>query len=611
MDQTAKHRTWIPVAILAGISLLALCMLCAAVAGFAAVRLLSEPQKVLAPEASPSPATAASPLAPGRTPTPPATKAPLRDQGQEQVGEVPGLPEDDWTALADGLLPELRPLLASDRPRPFVRMAVRLDPEERMLTGEEAVSVPVVDAPLHQVCFRMFANAHPFGETRMEVGRVWVDVGSGPALPVHSAISNDETSLVIALDPPVPPGGTVEVGLIFTLTLGMDDGGYGLTRALPDGRIVAYYFYPEPARIRDGWCVLDPPWENGDLHQAEATHFRIRLDVPGDTEFAVGGVVRGRKETDGRVIADIVAPFARNVVLVAWPEGMADAVSVEAQQEEGSVRVNGFRFGADRFPFAQGMESAAGSLELFSRSFGPYPFPELDVVEVPLQGGAAGMEASGLILIGEEVYEMGDLAAPFGEDLDLLGFVVAHEVAHQWWYGMVGSDAHTEPWLDEGLTNWSAAFWVEHAHGRRAADDVWDLLILLPYRLRLLAGDLPLDLPAERYSEMDYAAVVYGKGAWMVEMLRRELGEERFLAFLRRYLERHRFGWATGDSWKATLAEVWGAQAADAFYRKWVSGAGAAEADLPEGGMFGEMLRDPALGELLRTLLEALAEIQP
>lgn len=94
-------------------------------------------------------------------------------------------------------------------------------------------------------------------------------------------------------------------------------------------------------------------------------------------------------------------------------------------------------------------------------------------------------------------------------DVDLLGFVVAH----QGWYGVVGSDAHREPWLDEGLANGSAVWWIEGAHGREAAETAWDLLVLLPYRLQRMDRDLPLNLPAEDYDDLAYAGVVYGRGA--------------------------------------------------------------------------------------------------
>jgi aminopeptidase N len=208
---------------------------------------------------------------------------------------------------------------------------------------------------------------------------------------------------------------------------------------------------------------------------------------------------------------------------------------------------------------------------------------------------------------------MGDLGGMLGGasgELDVLGFVVAHEVAHQWWYGMVGNDARREPWLDEAMMNWSSAFWVEQARGPEAARTAWDLLVLLPYRLRLTEGDLPLNLPADDYSMLDYAAIVYGKGAWMMEVLRREMGEERFFAFLRRYLEKHRWGWATGESWRETLGEVWGKERAEAFFRKWVTGNGITPADLPPSEL-GALLEDPSLGPLLRSLLEAMMEAQP
>jgi aminopeptidase N len=175
---------------------------------------------------------------------------------------------------------------------------------------------------------------------------------------------------------------------------------------------------------------------------------------------------------------------------------------------------------------------------------------------------------------------------------------------------MVGNDARREPWLDEAMTNWSSAFWVERARGPEAARTAWDLLVLLPYRLRLTEGDLPLNLPADDYSMLDYAAIVYGKGAWMMEALRREMGEERFFAFLRRYLEKHRWGWATGESWRETLGEVWGKERAEAFFRKWVTGNGITPADLPPSEL-GALLEDPSLGPLLRSLLEAMMEAQP
>ena len=59
------------------------------------------------------------------------------------------------------------------------------------------------------------------------------------------------------------------------------------------------------------------------------------------------------------------------------------------------------------------------------------------------------MEYSGMIFLSEDIF-----APEYGEQRR--AFLVAHEVAHQWWYDMVGNNQLEEPWLDEGLANWSA-----------------------------------------------------------------------------------------------------------------------------------------------------------
>lgn len=558
-----------------------------------------------APSPTPVPPTktstpAPSPTRPPRTPTPvpPSPEEPSKPSTDVTPDGSPllDLPDPDLEMLRKGLAPWAEGFLTSEDRRPRIQLAIRFEPERRRLRGQMQVTYwNREDVPLPAICFRAFANARSSGGSRLEVGDVRAGDRSVP--PIWSP---DRTAFTVTLQTPLPPGAPVQVRMAFTTTLGVRSDGYGLMRAHPDGRMVIYYGYPEIARVENGRCVLDPPWENGDLHQAEVAHFWIRLMVPEGMEAAVSGVEVSSREGE----REVVAPFARNVAMVVGP---MERQTIEAN----GLRVNGFFQKADGAQIEQAMEDAMDALERFGEAFGPYPFPELDVVEAPLGGGAAGMEASGLIIIGEDVFQMGDLSALVGAELDLLGFVVAHEAAHQWWYGMVGSDAHREPWLDEALTNWSSVWWVEQKHGRAAAEATWDALVLLPYRLRRMDGDLPLNRPAERYSELDYVAIVYGKGAWMYEVLRREMGEELFFAFLRRYLERHRFGWANGDSWKATLMEVWGRERAEAFYRKWVEGDQISDRDLPEGGVFAEMLSDPAMGELMRTLLHLMMQSQP
>jgi hypothetical protein len=548
------------------------------------------------PRPSPTPEGEALPTLPP-VPTRTGSPTPSPEAPEASSADLPEPPsEPDWRA---GLAPGEG--WASDRP--IYRIGGVLEPDRGRLRGRLILSFPYREGPpLSALCFRAWAHAPASGNSRLEVGEVRIG-----GRMIRPAWSGDRTAFTVTLPVPLRAGGEVALEMPFTVTVGSRAGGYGLMQRTPDGLLVLYYGYPELARIREGRCLLDPPWENGDLHQAEASHFALRLRLPEEAALAVGGViVREAPGPAGWREVEVVAPYVRNLVLIAGE-------MQEITRERDGVRVRGFFRKASPSEARRAVEDALDALARFGEAFGPYPFPELDLVEVPLRGGAAGVEAGGLIMIGEDVFGMGDLGGMLGGasgELDVLGFVVAHEVAHQWWYGMVGNDARREPWLDEAMTNWSSAFWVERARGPEAARTAWDLLVLLPYRLRLTEGDLPLNLPADDYSMLDYAAIVYGKGAWMMEALRREMGEERFFAFLRRYLEKHRWGWATGESWRETLGEVWGKERAEAFFRKWVTGNGITPADLPPSEL-GALLEDPSLGPLLRSLLEAMMEAQP
>ena len=545
------------------------------------------------PSPSPSPTVTPRPI-PAATPT--ASPDGAREGPKVFAADLPDPPPvPDWAVgLAKGE--------TADPDRPIYRIGGMLEPDRGRLRGRLILSLPYREGPpLSAVCFRAWAHAPSSGGARLEVGEVWVGDQA-----VRPAWSGDRTAFTVTLPVPLRAREEIAVEMPFTVTVRGQGGGYGLMQKTPDGLLVLYYGYPELARIREGRCVLDPPWENGDLHQAEAAHFALRLRLPEGTALSASGViVQEASGPPGWREVEIVAPYVRNLVLVAGE-------MEEIVQERNGVRVRGFFRKAGAREAQQAVEDALDALERFGEAFGPYPFSELDLVEVPLRGGAAGVEASGLIMIGEDVFGMGDLGGMLGgsSDLDVPGFVIAHEVAHQWWYGMVGNDAYREPWLDEAITNWSSVFWVEQARGLEAARTAWDLLVLLPYRLRLAEGDLPLNLSTDDYSMLDYAAIVYGKGAWMMEALRQEMGEERFFAFLRRYLEKHRWGWATGESWQETLAEVWGRERAEAFFRRWVAGSGITSADLPPSE-FGALFEDPSLGPLLRTLLEALMEAGP
>ncbi len=107
-------------------------------------------------------------------------------------------------------------------------------------------------------------------------------------------------------------------------------------------------------------------------------------------------------------------------------------------------------------PGVAAVEVAAGALEVYNQQFGAYPYKELDVVEGPMRN-ALGVEYPGIVMIGASLYN-----APEKPEFEV---TVAHEVAHQWWYNVVGNNVFDEPWLDEALTTYSSSLFYEFDRG--------------------------------------------------------------------------------------------------------------------------------------------------
>ncbi|MCZ7677399.1 MAG: hypothetical protein M5U28_00925 [Sandaracinaceae bacterium] len=148
----------------------------------------------------------------------------------------------------------------------------------------------------------------------------------------------------------------------------------------------------------------------------------------------------------------IAAGFVRDFSLVVSPR------FASRERRVGDVTVRSWFASSRAASGERVLDTAARALALFTRRFGPYPYTELDVVEAPLVGGAGGMELSGLVTVATMFYRpmragaggLGQLLGAGGPDLEehrlaSLELVTAHEVAHQWWHGIVGSDSRRHP----------------------------------------------------------------------------------------------------------------------------------------------------------------------
>lgn len=191
-------------------------------------------------------------------------------------------------------------------------------------------------------------------------------------------------------------------------------------------------------------------------------------------------------------------------------------------------------------------------MDFFSDIFGPYPFEAYGVVVADAPLGFA-LETQTLSLFGSQI-------VPGLED----EFVVAHELAHQWFGNSVSPARWQDIWLNEGFANYASVLWLEHTLGVEARDSImraWYDAIRSPNFTQVLIGD-----PNPRAM---FSRNVYLRGAWVLHALRLRVGDDVFFDILASYYERFKYGNAYTADFITVAEEVSGLNL-DGFFDRWL-----------------------------------------
>jgi Peptidase family M1 domain len=484
--------------------------------------------------------------------------------------------EPDGLAMA-GDLPalenDLRPQLVGEfhrlPPTPVMAIDVRLEPAQDGLSGRQRLWYPnATGTPLTTIALRCPANAPAFKGAGVTIGAArWNGEVLSPPL-----LSADGSGFTWNLPKPLANGAQGLLEFPFTAHCSISGGFHGLM-ARNQSRWCLYHWHPELARWRNGGWSLTPVTGIGDESQTPLAHLTVRLSVPPATQVIAGGAVTAPLATaDGWQQVAISAPESRNLAIA-----LANNLVVSERVVAG-IRVRSWAVPEHPHAGARALRLAADSLALYDRTFGPYPFNHLEVVESDQADDVGGMESSGLVFIDSKAYA-GCEYEPATATIETLpglelGTAVTHEVAHQWWYGIVGSDAFYDPWLDESLANWTCGWALEQMYGPLGRTSSLNLNFAGTSSLH--GTSIPaLDAPLSSFPSMNtYGVVVYARGVLMYEALRLRLGDQRFLGWLRRWQEQHRFAVVTPATWHAALAAEVGEREANEFTRLWIQGIG-------------------------------------
>jgi hypothetical protein len=426
------------------------------------------------------------------------------------------------------------------------------------------------------------------------------------------------------------------VGAVGTLA-GSRPADYGLL-AMGDGLVTVASAYPMVAPMVDGRYEPGRPLRFGDLAWNQVASFSVRTVVPAGVHV----VTNLRDEAPqpapggGALVRSAGAPV-RDFALVAGRDLARESAAV------GPTRVTSVYRRRDAAAGRAVLEMGARALRSYERRFGPYPYVELDLVQAALVGGAGGVEFSALVLVAGMLYrDPGDSTSPVAMVLKLMtgfggaiagssgrrdaatlpgaellagvrDFTVAHEVAHQYFAGLVGNDSDRAPALDEPLAQYLAGLAIEDRDGAEAGRRAMDRNVKLNYAVyRLLGGvDGPVRRDSATFrSPLQYAGLVYGKAPYLWVSLREMLGEDRLHDAMRRAVARHRFLVVSLEEWVDTLAAELGDRGAEvrATARRWLDEThGDRDLGVDATGDFVlEAMFAPGVAQTLRQALDTL-----
>lgn len=256
--------------------------------------------------------------------------------------------------------------------------------------------------------------------------------------------------LNIALPREIAPGEYAQIFLRFDITLpqtgsrfGVNSAGYMLGNALP---IAAMY--------ENGAWRVDAYIDEGDSFFSRAADYKLALSAPASLTLAHTGS-RINSEADGNYITYYIsAQSVREFALALIPGGVEQTASACG----GRVTVRAIGSSKSRAAFAA--QCAAAAVDFFSQKIGDYPYNDLYIVPFDQQGG---MEYPGLIMLYKGNWAQADM---------LGALIIGHETAHQWFYGVVGSDQLNSPWLDESLAEYLGFEFLREYAGTAAADEL-------------------------------------------------------------------------------------------------------------------------------------------
>ncbi len=319
-----------------------------------------------------------------------------------------------------------------------------------------------------------------------------------------------------------------------------------------DGLIVGLDRHGGRSAFADNWADRGHHWFPSVDHPSDKATVEFDVVAPAALEVVANGVLVERTELDGGRARTRWAE-STEIPVYGMVIGAAD-FAVEVAGEVDGIEVTHWTFVEDSAAGAVAFSRSTEILAFYDSLFGPYPYEKLAHVQSATKFG--GMENPGAIFYSQN--QIGAALAADAAGREGLTSLVAHETVHQWFGDAVTEADWNHLWLSEGFAEYfDAVFFEFHGgiHGRGPAELARQMRTRAA-AVRELEAAAPQAVYHPDVGPGEYAQLLdaesYEKGAWVLHMLRRLIGDEAFFAGVRDYYATLR----GGTAWTADFARV-------------------------------------------------------
>ncbi|KAL4949935.1 peptidase family M1-domain-containing protein [Aspergillus filifer] len=372
---------------------------------------------------------------------------------------------------------------------------------------------------------------------------------------------NTKSERVTLKFPAELPLSDVVVSISFTGTMNNAMAGFYRSKYKPAAEPT-----PDTPKEGDFHYMLSTQFESCDARRAFPcfdepnlkSTFDFEIEVPKGQTAISNMPIKSEKEgskPELKVVSFDTTPVM-STYLLAWAVGDFDYVEAFTERKyQGKsipVRVYTTKGLKEQARFA--LECAHRTVDYFSEVFEiEYPLPKADLLAVH-EFAMGAMENWGLVTYRTTavLFDEGKSDTRYK---NRIAYVVAHELAHQWFGNLVTMDWWDELWLNEGFATWVGWLAVDHFYPEW---DIWSQFVAegvqQAFQLDSLRASHPIQVPVKNALEVDqiFDHISYLKGSSVIRMLSTHLGRETFLRGVAKYLKAHAYGNATtNDLWSA------------------------------------------------------------